>query len=120
MPWRLLIFFIFIGLVIAFVGINIDNRADISFGFYTFSDVPVYISLSIAFFAGVLIMLPFTLGFIGRKKSRQKIAKAKSAQRGKLPQDAVGVEFSGKKFWKKKGDKKTDSQKEVPEPEKVP
>ncbi len=120
MPWRLLIFFIFLGLVIAFVGINIDNRADISFGFYTFTEVPVYISLSIAFFSGVIVMVPFTFGFLRRKKDKNKTVKLKNGAKGKLPQDAVAVEFSGKKLWKKGADKKASPARDVPAKEEIP
>ena len=93
------------GLVIAFVGFNIENRADISFGFYVFNQIPIFISLFVAFLAGVVVMLPFTLGLRRRKKEKQKAAKAKLLGRNKLPEDAVGVEFSGKRSRKKGKDK---------------
>jgi uncharacterized integral membrane protein len=61
MPWKLIVFLLIIGLVLAFVGFNAANTSDISFGFYRFEDVPIFVSLFAAFFLGVLVTLPFTV-----------------------------------------------------------
>lgn len=69
MPWRLILFAVFIVLLVAFVGVNLENTCAVSLIFVTYPDVPVYISILISFALGMLIMIPFTFG---RKSSRQK------------------------------------------------
>lgn len=83
MPWRLVVFLVILGFVVFFAGFNIENASDVSFGFYTLSDVPIFISLFIAFLVGVLIMLPFV---VGTSKSKQKKHKKKKNQ---VADDAV-------------------------------
>lgn len=61
MPWKLIVFLVLIGLILTFVGFNAANTSDISFGFYRFEDVPIFVSLFAAFFLGVLVTLPFTI-----------------------------------------------------------
>ena len=71
MPWRLFLTLLLCTLLIVFVGLNLDNRASISFGFYTFNDVPVFVSMFISFVCGAVVMLPFTFGR-RKKKIKQK------------------------------------------------
>ena len=60
-----------------FVGFNLDNQCDINFGFYKFSQVPVFMTILFSFVAGVVIMMPFTFG----RKKRKNI---KTLNRKKL------------------------------------
>ncbi len=62
MPWRLILFAIFLVLLVCFVGVNLNNTCAVSLIFVTYQDVPVYISILIAFALGMLIMIPFTFG----------------------------------------------------------
>lgn len=74
MPWKM-IFFLFIMLIfVLFIAFNVDNSSDISFGFASFTDVPIFISLFIAFSAGVVITIPMIL-MKGRKKRVEKSKK---------------------------------------------
>ena len=75
-PWKLIFFLIILTLVILFAGFNVANTVDISLGFRTFEDVPIFIALFIAFVLGNFVMLPFALG----KNRRTKKAKAAKAQ----------------------------------------
>ncbi len=68
MPWRLVVFILILGFVVLFAGANITNASDISFGFYTVEDVPIFISLFFAYVVGVLTMVPFTIRTMRRKK----------------------------------------------------
>ncbi len=67
MPWKLVFYLVLLGLVLAFVGLNLGNTTDISFGFVSFSDVPVFMSLFVAFFFGVAIALPAAIRTSSRK-----------------------------------------------------
>jgi len=75
MIWKLLLFLVGMILLIAFAWVNYDNVSDISFGFYNFNEIPVFISLFVSFIAGSLFSIPFA--FFGRKKSppREKLIK---------------------------------------------
>ena len=75
-PWKLIFFLIILTLVVLFAGFNITNTVDISIGFRTFEEVPIFIALFIAFILGNFVMLPFALG----KNRRTKKAKAAKAQ----------------------------------------
>jgi len=67
MPWKLVFYLVLLGLILAFVGLNLGNTTDISFGFVSFSDVPVFMSLFVAFFFGVAVALPAAIRTSSRK-----------------------------------------------------
>lgn len=70
MPWKLIVFLIALGLVVAFAGFNLGHTSDISFGFYTFVEVPIFISVFVGFFVGCLITLPIAATSRFRAKHR--------------------------------------------------
>ena len=69
MPIRLILSIILLVLGTIFAGVNLDNKCDITFIFYTFKDIPVFMTVIISFAIGAILMIPFTLG-IGRKKKK--------------------------------------------------
>lgn len=71
-PWKMIFFLIILAFVVFFAGFNITNVSDISFGFYTIKDVPIFISLFIAFIIGALIMIPFIAKSSTTKKRQIK------------------------------------------------
>lgn len=85
--WKLIIFLIILGFVVFFAGFNITNVSDISFGFYEFKDIPIFISLFVAFLLGALIVLPFTL-FRGKRKQKKTDSK-KEDRKGKTPEQVA-------------------------------
>lgn len=95
MPWRLIAFLVVLALVVAFVGFNIQNTASISFGFYTLEAVPVFLSLFAAFFLGVLVMLPFTLGKRRRKGKQVKNSSTSPSETPKLTDESAGESAGG-------------------------
>jgi uncharacterized integral membrane protein len=74
-PWKMIFFLVVLAVVVFFAGFNITNVSDISFGFHTVVDVPIFISLFIAFFAGALVMIPFVARSKTRKKEKKKVEK---------------------------------------------
>lgn len=72
MPWKMIGFLLVLVLVAFFASLNMNHRADISLGFYIFKDVPIFLSLLIAFLAGAVLIIPFTIGASLRKKSKLK------------------------------------------------
>lgn len=74
MPWRMTLTLIFIAVIVFFAAFNINNATDISFGFYTFKQVPIFVSLFIAFLCGAVFVLPVC---IRRKKTPRDVATRK-------------------------------------------
>ena len=72
MPWRMAFFLIILALVVFFAGFNITNVSDISFGFYTIENVPIFISLFISFLVGTLVMIPFVAKSKVKSKKKNK------------------------------------------------
>jgi len=63
MPWRLIQFIVVFAVFLLFIVFNLENRSDISLGFYTFRSVPVFLTAFIAFIFGMLLTLPFIVTF---------------------------------------------------------
>ena len=74
MSKNLIIIILIIILEAAFATLNIKNVSDISIGFKTFPDVPVFVTITVSFLVGVIIFAPIAF-FAGKnyeKKSEQK------------------------------------------------
>lgn len=61
MPWKLISFLFFLILTTLFIAFNLENRSNVSFVFYEFKDIPVFVSLLFAYCAGCISMMPFLL-----------------------------------------------------------
>ena len=66
---RLIVFILIFALFLAFIILNLENRCDISIGFTTFRDIPVFLTALFSFTFGMLFAVPLvsSLGK-GRKK----------------------------------------------------
>lgn len=71
MPFKLLGTIIVLVVVTIFCGFNLDNKCNVSFGFYNFENVSVFITVMISFFAGILITLPFA--FFKKRMTKEQI-----------------------------------------------
>ena len=131
MPWKLIGLILLLVLVAVFASFNLSNKADISLGFTVFKEVPIFLSLLMAFLAGALLMIPFTFGPSARKLKIRKTKKAEVKARGQepaalpdaaapleeLPQElAPAVEVSPKKPEKKRRRKKKHAVTPEPAP----
>ncbi len=76
MPWRLIGFVVLFAVFLTFIGFNLENNCNISFGFIHFDQVPVYLTAFASFIFGMLCTIPFAVSF--RIKKKQKTAKAKT------------------------------------------
>jgi uncharacterized integral membrane protein len=70
MPWRLFGLIVIVGILLVFVGFNLNNTCAISFGFVSFTDVPVFLTIFVSFILGMLCSLPFIIFKTLRKKFR--------------------------------------------------
>lgn len=85
MPWKLIGFVALLVFATFFIGFNLDHRCDVSIGFTTFKDVPIFLSLLISFVAGVLVMTPFAFFkpiSTAKKKNLTKQQHTESAEQG--------------------------------------
>lgn len=82
MPWKLVGFIICLILGTCFAGFNLDNSCNISFGFASFQNVPIFFSLIVAFSCGVLVTLPFTV--IKKKSAKEKKVQAEEKAMKKI------------------------------------
>lgn len=85
MPWKLVGFIVCLVLGTCFAGFNLGNSCNISFGFHTFENIPIFLSLIIAFACGVLVTLPFTI--IKKKTAKEKQALAEEKAMKKIKKD---------------------------------
>ncbi|MDR1618367.1 MAG: hypothetical protein LBS06_04890 [Treponema sp.] len=69
MPWRLIGWILILGVFLMFIALNLGNSCGISFGFYTFSNVPVYLTALSSFALGLLCAIPVMISIhVGKKK----------------------------------------------------
>ena len=88
MPWRV---FGFIGLLIvvtAFSALNLEHRADVSFGFHVFDAVPVFLTSLIAFTLGAVLAVLLTMP---RRRAVPPAAPAAPAAEAVPASDAAAV-----------------------------
>lgn len=85
MPWKLVGFIICLILGTCFAGFNLENSCNISFGFKTFQNVPIFFSLIVAFAIGVIVTLPFTV--IKKKSAKDKKALIEARARKKIQKE---------------------------------
>ena len=97
MPWKLVVFLCTLIVCTLFIGFNLSNTCDVSFVFYTFHSVPIFVSLLFAYSAGAITVIPFFLA--SRKKRLSKNGKQASALSGSRKKGSAGVagraDFSG-------------------------
>ena len=83
MKFKMIVFVIFICFYALFAALNLTNATDINFGFTSFSKVPIFLSVTVAFAAGAIFMLPFMFG--GRKKEKKEKPVKEKKKKGKEP-----------------------------------
>ena len=72
MPWRMLLFLVVLVLVVVLFAANMEHRTSFSYLFGKLDEVPVFMALLLAFIAGALTMLPFTIGPHRRRRRKHK------------------------------------------------
>jgi uncharacterized integral membrane protein len=73
MPWRLIGFIVLFAVFLVFIGFNLENRCDISFGFFKLSQVPVYLTAFSSFVLGMLWAVPYIVSLrFKRKPAKEK------------------------------------------------
>jgi len=78
MPWRLILFIIIFAVFLAFITINLDNRCNINIGFAKFEEVPIFLTVFISFFLGLICSTPLFLHL--RKKNKFSFSRKEKKQ----------------------------------------
>ena len=106
MNWKLIYFLLIVLFLGLFAGFNMKNSCDISLIFYTFENVPVYVSNIFSFLIGLILTIPF---FFGSKKKKTVNEKKETF----TASDGVGIDTvdlkKPKKSWFKRKKESTTS-----------
>jgi uncharacterized integral membrane protein len=94
MPWRVIILLVILVLVVLFSSFNL-NRVDISVGFHTFKEIPLFLALMISFVLGALVMLPLAIRGFRKARRAQKVLKANEEPLEKEENSPVEAEEAG-------------------------
>ncbi len=93
MPWRLIEFIILFAILFLFIIFNLENKCNINFGFKSYPDVPVFLTVFSSFFIGMLCTLPFIFASKARKKAKiahEKGLLAKASKKQKQDKNSGG------------------------------
>jgi hypothetical protein len=81
--WRLIGLALILAVLLGFVGLNLNNRCVISFGFWeTAEPVPVFLPVFAAFVLGIFCSIPFVIS-MALKRSRKDKANGAGAPKKK-------------------------------------
>ena len=84
MPVRLIFFLITLIIIVAFIGFNIENRSDIRLWFNDkgiIRNVPVFVSMFVAYVLGVLSIIPSIIFWTFSKNNRNRPGDSVSCRR---------------------------------------
>ena len=90
---RLIVFIIIFAFFLAFIVLNLENKCDLSFGFMTLSDIPIFLSVLCSFILGMIVTVPMLLA---RGKKQEKPLPQKPSKKAKVADtpDAIKKEDS--------------------------
>lgn len=107
MLFKLISFLFFLILATLFITFNLENRCNISFIFYQFNDIPVFVSLLFAYCVGCISMLPFL--FFRKKKTDKRCSQGTAKKNNELT--------GSKDLTKSSKEKKSKFSKKTSQPE---
>jgi uncharacterized integral membrane protein len=94
--FRLIGFILLFGILIVFIGSNLENNCNVSFGPLSLEAVPVYLTAFCAFIVGLLCSVPFVFSL--RVKRNRALGKLKAGD-GLAPEKGGALKKGG---WNKK------------------
>ena len=99
--WRLVAFIFICALFLVFVVLNLGHTSDVSVGFRTFNEIPVFLTSFASFVFGMLFAIPFVLSFGKKHKKPPQTHGYDSPHIGEEKQSAGRKKTSGKGTKKK-------------------
>jgi uncharacterized integral membrane protein len=88
MPWRFIGFVVLCTVFLGFIGLNLENKCDISFGFTKLSEVPVFFTAFASFVLGLLASIPIAIS-IRVKRNRKQAGKVRVKRGGDSREDVL-------------------------------
>ncbi len=85
----MLLFLVVLAVVVALFAANMEHRSPFSYVFGTTGEVPVFMALLLAFIAGALTMVPFTIGPHRRRRRKHKQPAGNASPQEPQPQHSV-------------------------------
>ena len=85
----MLLFLVVLAVVVVLFAANMEHRSPFSYVFGTTGEVPVFMALLLAFIAGALTMLPFTIGPHRRRRRKHKQPAGRASPQEPQPQHAA-------------------------------
>ena len=65
---RLIVFILIFAVFLAFIVLNLENRSDVSLGFITYYDAPVFLTVLVSFALGIVVAISTVLSMGGKRK----------------------------------------------------
>ena len=90
---RLILFIIIFAIFLGFIVLNLEHKTNISFGFITFEEIPVFLSILASFALGMLFAIPLAFSLTRKKKRKAEIqfdekqAKAEAQEKDKIKKE---------------------------------
>ena len=85
----MLLFLVVLAVVVVLFAANMEHRSPFSYVFGTTGEVPVFMALLLAFIAGALTMVPFTIGPHRRRRRKHKQPAGRASPQEPQPQHAA-------------------------------
>jgi len=83
---RVIVFILVFVFFLAFIVLNLENKCDVSFGFTTIKDFPIFLSVLSSFVLGMLVTVPMIL--LRKKKPKSLLpGPSKKAELKSVPDD---------------------------------
>ena len=86
---RIIVFILIFAIFLAFIVFNLDNKCNVSLGFTSFSDIPVFLTAFFSFVLGMFFTIPLML-------SRGRRKKDKKGKKSNDPETPADIEEPGK------------------------
>ena len=80
---RLIAFILIFALFMVFIVLNLEHKSDISFGFISFEDIPVFLSILASFTLGMLFSIPLAFSLSRKKKKKAEIQQNNDMKKSK-------------------------------------
>ncbi|UTC68042.1 MULTISPECIES: hypothetical protein [unclassified Treponema] len=115
MNWKLIYFLLIVLFLGLFAGFNMKNSCDVSLIFYTFENIPVYVSNIFSFLIGLILTIPFFFGSKKKKNKQTKEIKETLTASDGIGIDTVDLKKPKKSWFKRKKESKTSIPENNPE-----
>jgi len=74
---RVIVFILVFVFFLAFIILNLENKCDVSFGFKTIKDFPIFLSVLSSFVLGMFVTVPMMLFRKKKPEPEEKLAESK-------------------------------------------